>query len=44
MILTELRRNGQIYFVHDRVQSIEKLAAYLMNIFQILKSVLPTRK
>ncbi|MEJ2614883.1 MAG: transcription-repair coupling factor, partial [Ignavibacteriaceae bacterium] len=28
-ILTELRRNGQIYFVHDRVQSIDKLAAYL---------------
>lgn len=28
-ILTEFRRNGQIYFVHDRVQSIEKLAAYL---------------
>jgi transcription-repair coupling factor (superfamily II helicase) len=28
-ILTELRRNGQVYFVHDRVQSIEKLAAYL---------------
>jgi transcription-repair coupling factor (superfamily II helicase) len=28
-ILAELNRNGQIYFVHDRVQSIEKLAAYL---------------
>jgi transcription-repair coupling factor (superfamily II helicase) len=28
-ILTELRRNGQIYFVHDRIQSIDKLAAYL---------------
>jgi len=28
-ILTELRRNGQVYFVHDRVQSIDKLAAYL---------------
>ena len=28
-ILNELRRNGQIYFVHDRVQSIDKLAAYL---------------
>ena len=28
-ILNELRRNGQVYFVHDRVQSIEKLSAYL---------------
>ena len=28
-VLNELRRNGQIYFVHDRVQSIDKLAAYL---------------
>jgi transcription-repair coupling factor (superfamily II helicase) len=28
-ILNELRRNGQVYFVHDRVQSIDKLSAYL---------------
>jgi transcription-repair coupling factor (superfamily II helicase) len=28
-ILTELKRNGQIYFVHDRVQSIDKLAGYI---------------
>jgi transcription-repair coupling factor (superfamily II helicase) len=28
-ILNELKRNGQVYFVHDRVQSIEKLAVYL---------------
>jgi transcription-repair coupling factor (superfamily II helicase) len=28
-ILTELRRNGQVYFVHDRVQSIDKLSGYL---------------
>lgn len=28
-ILNELRRNGQVYFVHDRVQSIDKLAGYL---------------
>jgi len=28
-ILNELKRNGQIYFVHDRVQSIDKLAGYL---------------
>ncbi|PID59361.1 MAG: transcription-repair coupling factor [Ignavibacteriae bacterium] len=28
-ILDEVKRNGQVYFVHDRVQSIEKIAAYL---------------
>ncbi len=28
-ILNEMRRNGQVYFVHDRVQSINKLAVYL---------------
>jgi transcription-repair coupling factor (superfamily II helicase) len=28
-ILNELRRGGQVYFVHDRVQSIDKLAVYL---------------
>ena len=28
-ILNELRRGGQVYFVHDRVQSIDKLADYL---------------
>ncbi|MGE5439173.1 MAG: transcription-repair coupling factor [Bacteroidota bacterium] len=28
-ILNELKRNGQVYFVHDRVQSIEKIAEYL---------------
>jgi transcription-repair coupling factor (superfamily II helicase) len=28
-ILNELRRNGQVYFVHDRVISIEKLASYM---------------
>jgi transcription-repair coupling factor (superfamily II helicase) len=28
-ILNELRRGGQVYFVHDRVMSIEKLAAYM---------------
>lgn len=27
--LNEMRRNGQVYFVHDRVSSIVKLAAYL---------------
>jgi transcription-repair coupling factor (superfamily II helicase) len=28
-IYNELKRNGQVYFVHDRVQSISKLADYL---------------
>jgi transcription-repair coupling factor (superfamily II helicase) len=28
-ILDELKRNGQVYFVHDRVQSIDKLSGYL---------------
>jgi len=28
-ILDEVKRKGQIYFVHDRVQSIDKIAAYL---------------
>ena len=30
-ILNEVKRNGQIYFVHDRVQSIEKIAAYVQK-------------
>lgn len=28
-IYEEVRRNGQVYFVHDRVHSIDKLTAYL---------------
>ncbi|MDZ7766154.1 MAG: transcription-repair coupling factor [Melioribacteraceae bacterium] len=28
-VLSEIKRDGQIYFVHDRVQSIEKIALYL---------------
>ncbi len=28
-ILNELRRNGQVYVVHDRVHSIDKLAGYI---------------
>lgn len=28
-VLSEIQRQGQIYFVHDRVQSIEKIAAYV---------------
>jgi transcription-repair coupling factor (superfamily II helicase) len=27
----ELRRGGQVYFIHDRVQSIDKIAQYLKN-------------
>ncbi len=30
-ILNELRRNGQVYVVHDRVESIDKLAAYIQR-------------
>jgi transcription-repair coupling factor (superfamily II helicase) len=30
-ILNELRRNGQVYIVHDRVQSIDKLAGYIQR-------------
>jgi len=28
-IINELKRNGQVYFVHDRVHSIDKLADYI---------------
>ncbi|MBK7631764.1 MAG: transcription-repair coupling factor [Ignavibacteriales bacterium] len=28
-IMNELKRNGQVYFVHDRVQSIDKLSDYI---------------
>jgi transcription-repair coupling factor (superfamily II helicase) len=28
-VLDEIRRNGQVYFVHDRVQSIENIASYI---------------
>jgi len=30
-IFNELKRNGQVYFVHDRVNSIDKLADYLVK-------------
>lgn len=30
-ILEEIKRGGQLYFVHDRVQSIEKIGAYLQK-------------
>ncbi len=31
-VLAEMKRGGQVYVVHDRVQSIEKFAAYLKRI------------
>jgi transcription-repair coupling factor (superfamily II helicase) len=30
-ILSEVRRGGQVYFIHDRVHSIQKIAAYLQK-------------
>ncbi|MGK9368809.1 transcription-repair coupling factor [Melioribacter sp. Ez-97] len=30
-VLNEIKRGGQVYFIHDRVQSIEKIAAYIMK-------------
>lgn len=30
-ILNEMQRNGQVYLVHDRVQSIDKLTAYIQR-------------
>ncbi len=36
-ILTEVKRNGQIYFVHDRVQSIDKIAAYIQKYIPEIK-------
>ncbi len=30
-VLDEIKRDGQIYFVHDRVQSIEKIASYVQR-------------
>jgi transcription-repair coupling factor (superfamily II helicase) len=36
-ILNELHRNGQVYFVHDRVQSIEKFSGYLLRYMPEIK-------
>lgn len=36
-VLNEVKRNGQIYFVHDRVQSIEKMAAYIQKYIPEIK-------
>lgn len=36
-ITTELKRNGQVYLVHDRVQSIDKLSGYIQKYMPDLK-------
>ncbi len=36
-ITTELKRNGQVYLVHDRVQSIDKLSGYIRKYMPDLK-------
>ncbi len=36
-ILNELRRNGQVYVVHDRVHSIDKLAGYIRRYIPDIK-------
>jgi len=40
-IMNELKRNGQVYLVHDRVQSIDKLLIISEDMFPKLKSLLP---
>ncbi len=39
-ILNEIKRNGQVYFVHDRVHSIEKLGYYLQKHIPEIKIVI----
>jgi transcription-repair coupling factor (superfamily II helicase) len=39
-ILKELRRSGQVYIVHDRVQSIDKLAGYIQRNLPEVKIVI----
>lgn len=36
-VLKEVQRDGQIYFVHDRVQSIDKIAAYVQKYIPEIK-------
>ncbi len=36
-ILFEVQRKGQVYFVHDRVQSIEKIAQYIQKFVPEIK-------
>jgi transcription-repair coupling factor (superfamily II helicase) len=36
-ILSEIKRGGQIYFVHDRIQSIEKISSYVQKYIPEIK-------
>jgi transcription-repair coupling factor (superfamily II helicase) len=36
-IQNEIHRSGQVYFVHDRIQSIEKISSYLLRYIPDLK-------
>ncbi len=36
-ILSEIKRNGQVYFVHDRILSIEKIASYVQKYIPEIK-------
>ncbi|MHB9013463.1 MAG: transcription-repair coupling factor [Ignavibacteriaceae bacterium] len=36
-ILNELQRNGQVYIIHDRIQSIDKFAGYIQKYIPDLK-------
>ena len=36
-VLTEIKRNGQIYFVHDRVQSIDRITTYMQKYIPEIK-------
>jgi transcription-repair coupling factor (superfamily II helicase) len=36
-VLSEIKRDGQVYFVHDRIQSIAKIASYLQRYIPEIK-------
>ena len=36
-ILNEVKREGQVYFVHDRIQSIDKISAYVQKYIPEIK-------
>jgi transcription-repair coupling factor (superfamily II helicase) len=36
-VLSEINRGGQVYFIHDRVQTIDKIAAYIQRHIPELK-------
>jgi transcription-repair coupling factor (superfamily II helicase) len=36
-VLNEIKRDGQIYFVHDRIQSIAKIASYIQRYIPEIK-------